>query len=357
MATVQQQADRLSANLEQCGQGTVSELREYSMKAMVLDDYGSADLFRMADVPTPRPGPGEVLIKVAYASVNPADWKMRQGLLKDLRTAAFPLIIGFDAAGTIEAIGEGVTTFEPGDRVNTVSSHLSGGQGSYAEFLPVDAALVQHLPDHIDLQSAAMIPIAATTAYGATVDIGQVSSGDTVFINGGAGGVSLFAIQMAKAAGALVAVTCSPANNDLVRSYGADITIDYRSEDVLAAVAAWAPGGVNLIVDAIGLGSLSASTPSVVREGGKIVSIFTAIRDVEEFDTDLAAQRGVAVIPNMSTYSPQKQSENFAAVMAAVTNGTLRPLPFEEFALTEVGKAHRLSEEGHVRGKIVLKGF
>ena len=323
------------------------------MKAMVIDRHGSPELFQLREIATPEPREGEVLIRTSYASVNPADWKIREGVLENFATFRFPLVTGFDAAGVVEAVGTGVTDFIPGDRVATLSDHLEGAQGSYAEKIRVRAIRVQHLPESLSFREAAAIPVAGATAYGATVDIGRAKRGDRVFVNGGAGGVGLFALQLASRCGASVATTCSPRNTDLVRNFGADLAIDYNSSDVLSELAGWAPDGLDLIVDAVGNDSLPADTARVVKRGGRIVCIFTAIKDLEGFDADLCRERDIELILNMSAHSRLEQ--HFKGVMDGFRDGGLKVPPLIELPLAEVAEAQRLSKEGHVRGKIVLK--
>jgi NADPH2:quinone reductase len=178
------------------------------MKAMVIDRFGGPEVFRMAQVATPEPGPGEVLIKVAFAGVNPADWKCREGLLARYFEYKFPFIVGFDAAGTVEKIGAGVTGFKPGDRVLTSSNQGVGEWGSYAEYVKSGIERVARVPEGISFADATTIPTAGGTAWGAVMDVGGAKPGQTFFINGGAGGVGSFAIQLAAMLGGRVIVTC-----------------------------------------------------------------------------------------------------------------------------------------------------
>jgi 2-desacetyl-2-hydroxyethyl bacteriochlorophyllide A dehydrogenase len=323
------------------------------MKAMVIDRFGGPDTFELREIEMPRPSDDEIVIRTAYAGVNPADWKMREGLVPGIREYVFPLVIGFDAAGVVEEVGAAVTRFKPGDRVTTLTDNLIGTHGSYAEKVRTRVNRVQHLPDNVSFREGATIPVGGATAYGAVVDLGKAAKGDKVFVNGGAGSVGLFAIQMAKNAGASVATTCSQRNDELVRDYGADLVIDYNSQDIAGELAKWAPEGVDLIVDAIGLSSLPADAARSVRKGGKIVSIYTAIKDVEGFDADVAKERGVELIPNLVAF--ERQDDHFRGTIDGFEKGVLRAPPIVDMALSDVAEAHRLSEQGHVRGKIVLK--
>ena len=206
-------------------------------------------MYKRQSIPKPEPAPGEVLIRVAYAGINPADWKDREGYLSQFYDIHFPHIVGFDAAGTVDRVGEGVTAFAPGDRVLTVSRVGQGGQGSYAEFLPVPADRVAKIPDELPLVQAAVLPVAALTAWQALFDEarGKLQPGQAVLINGGSGGVGTFAVQFARQASARVAASCSGANADYVRQLGADLAIDYRQGRMPEAIAGWAGGGVDLL--------------------------------------------------------------------------------------------------------------
>jgi len=323
------------------------------MKAMVIDRFGGPEVLHMAEVATPEPGPGEVLIKVAYAGVNPADWKCREGLLARYFDYQFPFIVGFDAAGTVEKIGSGVLAFKPGDRVLTSSNQGFGEWGSYAEYVKSGIERVALVPEGISLAEAATIPTAGGTAWGAVMDVGNAQPGQSFFINGGAGGVGSFAIQLAARLGGRVIVTCSPANAEYVRALGAERSIDYRNEDVLAALRQFAPDGVDTIIDAIGMGSLPADTASVVKPGGKIVCIETLIKDIEGFDKDVAARRKVEILHNM--IAVMRLPEHLAGVTAAVATGRIRTLPYEIMQLKDAGAAHERVKAGHVRGKILLE--
>ena len=323
------------------------------MKAMVIDRFGGPEVFRMAQVATPEPGPGEVLIKVAFAGVNPADWKCREGLLARYFEYKFPFIVGFDAAGTVEKIGAGVTGFKPGDRVLTSSNQGFGEWGSYAEYVKSGIERVARVPEGISFADATTIPTAGGTAWGAVMDVGGAKPGQTFFINGGAGGVGSFAIQLAAMLGGRIIVTCSPANADYVRGLGAERSIDYRNEDVLAALRHFAPEGIDIIIDAIGMGSLPPDTAEVVKPGGKIVCIETLIKDIEGFDKDVAARRNVEVLHNM--IAVMRLPEHLAGVTAAVADGRIRTLPYEIMPLAQAGAAHERVKAGHVRGKILLQ--
>ncbi|MFC3106613.1 zinc-binding alcohol dehydrogenase family protein [Undibacterium arcticum] len=323
------------------------------MRAIVIHRFGGPEELQLAEVATPEPGAGEVLIRVVLAGVNPADWKCREGRLQHYFNYQFPFIVGFDAAGVVERVGESVTEYAVGDTVLTSSNQGRGEWGSYAEYVKSSTANVARLPKGIDFAQGATIPTAGATAWGAVHDVGAVKAGQKVLINGGSSSVGIFAIQLAKAAGCEVAATCGPANLDFVKSLGADHVINYRSEAVLEATAAWAPEGVDLLVDAIGLSSLPADSTRVIRPGGALVAIATLIQDIGGFDAALAKSRDVRLLSNMAAAA--RIPEHLRAVVDAVAQGRVTTPPYEILPLEQAGEAHRRVADGHVRGKLLLR--
>ncbi|MFM7276045.1 MAG: NADP-dependent oxidoreductase, partial [Gammaproteobacteria bacterium] len=179
------------------------------MFAMIIEETGGPEVLRYAEIATPEPGPGQIRVRIACAGVNPADWKNRQGMLAAFRPYSFPYIIGFDAAGVVDAVGEGVSGFSVGERVFTPTNHGQGGQGSYAEFAIADADRVAHIPQGMSFAQAAALPVAALTAWQGLFDRGGLKAGQRALIHGGSGGLGGFAVQFARWAGAHVAATCS----------------------------------------------------------------------------------------------------------------------------------------------------
>ncbi len=322
-----------------------------TMEAMVLNRFGGPEVLELARIERPRAGPGQVVVQVAYAGVNPADWKAREGWLQLYFQYVFPFVVGFDAAGLVAELGEGVTGLAVGDRVVTASNQGKGERGSYAEYVLSDRERVVKLPDHVALRDAASIPTAAITAWEAVFDVGGTKAGQYVLINGGAGGTGGFAVQLAKMAGAKVAATCGPANLDYVRSLGADLAIDYRQGDVQAQVAAWAPDGVDLVVDTVGQGTLLDSI-EMVRRGGIVAPIGTLIADEPMPDPARAAELGVSIIPTIANFARQERQLN--ALVDALGAGKIKAPAIEVLPLAQAGEAHRRVKDGHVRGKILL---
>lgn len=323
------------------------------MYAMIIEETGGPDVLRYAPMPTPVPQPGQLLIKVAYAGVNPADWKNRQGLLAAYRPYFFPYIIGFDAAGTVAGVGPGVSGFGIGDRVFTPTNHGQGEQGSYAQYTLASEDRVAHVPDGLALDQAAALPVAALTAWQGLFDRGGLVAGQRAMIHGGAGGLGSFAVQFARWAGARVAATCSSANVEYLRSLGVERVIDYRREDIAAAVSEWAPGGVDYLMDAVGVSTLPNAL-DLVRPGGVFVSIPTLVDDGDMAAAALAAQQK-GVRREFSVMNDVGCAPALRRIAELLVQGEITLPPLREFALQDAAAAHRLIETGHNRGKLVLK--
>lgn len=323
------------------------------MHAMIIEETGGPDVFRYAEVDTPEPGPGEVLVRVARAGVNPADWKNRQGHLAQFRPYVFPYIIGFDAAGVVAAVGEGVTEFAVGDRVVTPTNHGQGGQGSYAEYTLANEDRIARIPDGLSFSQAAALPVAALTAWQGLFDRGGLQRNQRVLIHGGSGAVGSFAVQFARGAGARVAATCSTPNVEHLCSLGVERVIDYRREDISAAVTDWAPEGVDFLMDAVGASTLPQAL-DLVRSGGTFVSIPTLVDDGDlAASAAAAAQRGVNRV--FSTMSDVGCAQTLDRILALVERGEVRLPPLREFDLQDVREAHRICETGHAGGKLILR--
>jgi NADPH:quinone reductase len=323
-----------------------------TMRAMVLDRFGGPEVLHMSTIERPHAAPGAVIIQVAYAGVNPADWKTREGWLSPFFEYQFPFVLGFDAAGVVAEVGNGVTDLTIGDRVVTASNMGRGERGSYAQYVASDRERVVKLPDSVRFADAAAMPTAGVTCWEALFDVGGTKEGSQVLINGGAGGVGSYAIQLAKMVGANVAATCGPANLDYVRGLGADLAIDYRQGGVREAVRSWAPEGVDVVVDTVGQGTLPDSI-EMVKRGGTVTPIATLIADEPMPDPARAASLGVAVAPTMSNFANQERQLN--ALVAALGEGRIRAPRLEILKLDQADEAHRRVAGGHVPGKLLLE--
>lgn len=322
------------------------------MRAMVLNRVGGPEVFELAEVPTPEPAAGEVLIRIACAGINPADWKDRQGHLQQYYPYQFPYIVGFDAAGIVERVGAGVDQFQVGDRVITCCDHGQGRWGTYAEFVATSTAKVARLPAGLSFAEGATIPIAALTAWQSVQLCGDIA-GQKILVHGGSGGVGGFAVQFAGIAGAHVVATSGTANVDYVKSLGADTVVDYRTQDVEAAVRAFAPEGLQAVLDAVSCGTLPAGL-TLLRRGGILVSVPTLVGDGDiPGDMQRAAELGVS--KTFTVMNDKVASEQLAQIGALIEAGRVRTPPLQVLPLEQVAEAHRRIEAGGVHGKLILQ--
>jgi len=323
------------------------------MFAVIIEETGGPDVLRYGEIATPEPGPDDIRVRIAYAGVNPADWKNRQGMLAAFRPYSFPYIIGFDAAGVVDAVGANVSGFTPGDRVFTPTNHGQGGQGSYAEFAIASADRVAQIPEGMSFAQAAALPVAALTAWQGLFDRGGLQAGQMAMIHGGSGGLGGFAVQFARWAGARVAATCSTPNVEYLKSLGVERVIDYRKENIAEAVAAWAPGGLDYLMDAVGASTIPNGL-DMVRTGGTFVSIPTL---TDDGDIPAAAVAGAAKGVNrvFSTMVDVGCNVQLAQIAKLLVEGHITLPPLHEYALRDVARAHEAIQSGHTRGKIVLK--
>ncbi|ANI79761.1 NADP-dependent oxidoreductase [Sphingobium sp. EP60837] len=321
------------------------------MQAMAMDSFAGPQAIRARALPVPVPGPGEALVQIAAVGVNPADWKACAGFLPFLPQAFLPLIPGFDGAGTVVATGEGVEGLEPGARVGFMSALPLGRGGTWGDYAICLAAQAVALPDSLSFVEAATIPVPGISAREALLAQGQLQPCERVLINGGSGGTGLWAIQIARECGAQIAATAGPANQDLLTSLGVACPIDYRQEDVAQKVASWAPGGVDLLLDTVGQGSL-ADPAALIRPGGRYVAIETMLPNEALPDADSFAAKGIRAIRASASF--ESAPAHLAALVAATAQGRMTPPPLETLPLSEAAAAMARVREGHVRGKIIL---
>ncbi|MEV0579385.1 NADP-dependent oxidoreductase [Streptomyces sp. NPDC050392] len=308
------------------------------MRAISQDKHGGPEVLGEARVPRPTPGPSEILVSVRAAGLNPTDWKHRAG---GLFVNRLPLILGWDVSGVVEAVGFGVTLFEPGDEVFGMLPYPHG-VGSHAEYVTGPARAFVHKPAGIDHVQAGALPLAALTAYQALVDTADVQPGQRVLVHAAAGGVGHLAVQIAKARGAYVIGTASAAKHDFLRELGADETIDYRSVDFTEAVS-----DVDVVLDPLA-GETRARSLNVLRRGGILVSLLPAAAPEEE--AGAAALLGVRV----KTLLVEADHAGMKAIADLARTGRLRAHIEATFPLSEAPKAHTLGETNRTKGKIVL---
>lgn len=322
------------------------------MDAMLIDRFGEPEELYLGQVKRPIPGPTEVLIELAYAAVNPADWKVRSGWLGQHFTPEFPFILGFDGAGVVAEVGSEVKDLKPGDRVVAASNQGKGEWGSYAQFMVADVDRTVLLPSDIRLRDAATLPTAGMTAWEAVHDVGQVKPGMHVFVHGGSGGTGSFAIQLAVAAGACVSATASASNLRYLRTLGAVQPIDYTQDDLVESLGYFAPNGVDLVIDTVGQNTLK-NPLALIAKGGCYAPIATLVQDEEPISDDAARACDIRVSPVSSTFP--NQGRQLRGLVKALAAGDIRPPDHYVLPLHEAAEAHRRSQDGHVRGKILLR--
>jgi len=307
------------------------------LKAVIIENYGGIDELKYTEIEEPNLKDNDVLIEIAATSVNPVDWKLREGHLKGMLQYDFPFILGLDAAGTIKEVGKNVTKFRIGDNVFTRPDITRNG--TYAEYVAVDENLVAKKPENLSFEEAASIPLVGLTSWQCLVDFADIKQGDKVLIHAGSGGVGSFAIQLAKSFGAWVVTTCSTRNVEFVKSLGADKVIDYRNEDFTQVLA-----DMDIVFDTLG-GDIQTQSYDVLKEDGKLVSI------ASQPDQELAQARKVKA----GFVFLEPDGEQLAKIGEMIEQGKIRANVGTVMELKEIQEAHRLSETHHAKGKIVLR--
>ncbi len=326
------------------------------MKAQILRAFGGPERFEPATLPDPAPGPGEVLVRVQAASVNPVDYKIRQN--GPAFAPELPAVLGCDMAGEVLALGDGVTGFHPGDAVYGCVGGVHGLPGTYAEQVVADARLLAHRPAALTAREAAALPLVTITAWEALCDRARVHEGQTVLVHGGAGGVGHVAIQIARGAGARVfATVSSPEKAQIARRLGAEATIDYRQERVDEYTARLTDGrGFDIVFDATGGSDIATSFGAACLNGQvlAIVSRYTA--DLTPMHTKgLSLHVILMLIPLLHNVGRARHGEILAEAASWVDAGRICPLlDPQRFALAELASAHRHAESGRAVGKVVV---
>lgn len=305
------------------------------MKAVQINEFGGQSVLVLNDIAMPVPAENEVLIKVKSASVNPVDWKIREGYLQPMLNHPLPLTLGWDVSGIVSAMGENVSGFKLGDAV--YSRPDIAKNGSYAEYIAVAADEVALKPNSLSWQEAAGVPLAALTAWQSLYDFAQLAEGERVLIHAGSGAVGQFAIQLAKLRGATVYTTTSSRNTDLVLGLGADHVIDYTKEDFSELK------DLDVVFDTIG-GETQANSWKTLKKGGRLVSI------TDMPDEAVATEHGVTA----SFCFVQPNSEQLGKLAEFADSGQLKVSIDSEFGLDQVAEAHARSETGRAQGKIII---
>lgn len=332
------------------------------MKAYVLTRYGGPEMAALREVARPQPGPGEVLVRVHAAGLNPIDFKTREGAIKVIQPYSLPVVMGNEMAGVVEACGKGADRFAPGERV--FARMAKDRMGGFAEYAVLSQDILARVPEGTDLVTAAGVPLAGLTALQALRDEMRLAPGNAVFIPGGAGGVGTFAIQIAKWLGARVVTTASPRGRDLVERLGADEVIDYttqRFQDHLR--------GMDGVFDLRGGDELQAAF-DVVRPGGMIVSV-AGLPEPETARKDL--RRGVVMAALFWWVSRHLRAKarrrdiryrflfmhpsgpELTELAALIEAGKLEPIIDRVFPFDQIGEAMAYLELGRAKGKVIVQ--
>jgi NADPH2:quinone reductase len=314
------------------------------MNAIAINEFGGRDKLRLMDLPDPEPGEDEVLIQVRAAGVNPADWKIREGMLRNMLPHEFPVIPGWDAAGVIVENGKNANRLSEGDEVFAYCRKPVVKDGTYAERIAVSEDNVALKPESMSFEEAATVPLAALTAYQALFGSGLLKAHETVLIHAAAGGVGTFAVQLAKACGARVLGTASETRHRYLLELGADVHLDYTSTDYRKTTRAVCPDGVDMVLDCVGGETLQGSV-DIIKSDGRVISITDPVGVVE------LAKKGV----NAGFVFVQPIREELERLAELIDADQLRTHISASFQLEEAAKAHELSESGHTCGKIVLR--
>lgn len=308
------------------------------MKAAIINKYGERNQLEVIDTKIPDIQPDEVLVENHATSINPIDYKARQGLLQPMFQWRFPVILGWDLAGTIVAVGDQVKDFEVGDAIFARPDiDVSGANGAYAEYTAVKADKLAHKPSNISFEEAAAVPLAGLTALQMLRQL-KLSSNQKILIQSGAGGVGIYAIQLAKMIGAYVATTASPDNHEFVKSLGADLVIDYhkdRIQDVLSDYDA--------VLDTVG--DVDGGI-AILKSGGHFVTISGTVTDQQKSTVNKTVMSGW-LNPN---------GRDLEILASDIANGKLKIIVDTIFPLTTEGirQAHERIETHHARGKVVV---
>ena len=304
------------------------------MKAVLLTAHGGPEMLRYGDAPDPTAGPGDVVVDVHAASVNAADYKVRLGSYDS--KMKFPYILGRDFSGVVSAVGPGVADLGVGDAVFGVMD--AGIEGCYAEKVAIKATIIAKKPPRLGDAEAAAMALTSLTAIWALEDTARLKSGERILIQGGAGGVAGFAIQLAKHIGAEVITTASANNHDYVRQLGADRVIDYRNQDFTTAVS-----DCDVVFDTVG-GEVQVRSYEVLKPGGRLVFIAAAPAGFQPSRKDVEVLR-----PRVA-----RDRAHLERMIELYDAGAVWPPTITRYNLADAAEAHRVSEGRHLQGKLVL---
>ncbi len=328
------------------------------MKAYVIRQFGTPNVFEEIELPKPKVIPGHVLIRVMATSINPVDYKIRAGVLSEI-SPEFPAVLHGDVAGVIEAVGSEVTALNVGDEVYACAGGVKSLGGALAEYMLADAALVAKKPKSLTFREAAALPLVSITAWEGLIERAKVKPGQTVLVYGGTGGVGHIGIQLAKWAGAKVFATVSNEEKaELARQLGADVVINYRSQQVEEYVAKYTDGqGFNVVFDTVGNDNLSNAFNAAALNG-TVVSILALSTQnlVPVHAKGLTLHVVYMLIPMLYAVGRARHGKILSELAKLVDSGRIRPLlDSKSFYFTEISQAHEYAESGQAIGKVTLE--
>ncbi|MEG3924258.1 NAD(P)-dependent alcohol dehydrogenase [Microcoleus sp. T3_D1] len=311
------------------------------MKAVAFDRYGSAEELQYRELEKPIAKSNELLVRVRASSVNPVDWKIRQGHLQLLTGYNFPRIVGSDISGVVVEVGREVTQFQPGDEVYTFLNPLTGGACAEYATVPESSAAIK--PKNITHAEAAGVPIAGLTALQSLRDLGQIQAANKVLINGASGGVGTFAVQVAKAMNAEVTGVCSAKNREFVKSLGADFVLDYAEIDFTQQ-----PEKYDIILDAVGTRTF-AECEKVLHAEGVYISTLPSLDNLAPMLTSwfISGKNAKFILANANP-------SDLGALRELIESEKVEPIVDRTYSLQEVAAAHAYSETGRAIGKIAI---
>ena len=325
------------------------------MRALIVDVANGP--LRLVSIPRPVPGPGQVLVRIKASGVNPLDGKIRSGQAAHARQP-LPAVLGMDLAGTIEALGEGVSGWLPGDEVYAMATGIGGAQGSLAQFAVVDARLLAHKPGNLSMRETAGLPLVLITAWEGLVDRARVRAGQKVLIHGGAGGVGHVAVQIARAFGAEVFATGSAGQQAIIESFGATF-IDYRKSSVEDYVAEHTGGeGFDIVYDTVGGETLDASFNAArVYEGHVVSCLGWGQHSLAPLSFRAATYSGVfTLLPLLTGKGGEHHGQILRDAAKLIEAGKLKPLlDPRQFTLQTAEAAHELLAGGAAQGRLVIE--
>ncbi|UCG14643.1 MAG: NADP-dependent oxidoreductase [Deltaproteobacteria bacterium] len=311
------------------------------MRAVAINEFGGREKLLLMDLPVPEIQGNEILVRVKAAGVNPVDWKIREGYLKNLFPHEFPVILGWDAAGIVEKVGSQVSRFRQRDEIFAYCRKPVIQGGAYAEYIVLEEEHCALKPKNVSFEEAASIPLAALTAYQAVFDAAKLQSGETILIHAAAGGVGGFGVQLAKDRGAIVWGTATQGKHEYVRKLGADRVIDYTQVNFCDVVRSEYSDGMDVVFDCV-CGEVLDRSGEITKKGGRLVTI---VEDPGGLGRTDISTEFVFVAPN---------SAQLTELAQMFEQGRLKTHLSEVFPLDEAQRAHELSESMRTRGKIVL---